>query len=94
MRTKNNRPILLVQDDGPGINQQQRRLIQRALNAQDYESGHIGLGLMLAIEKQSGISKVWSQLIDLIGSADGKKFRNFAQQYALDILLGYRNSHL
>ena len=49
---------------------------------------------MLAIEKQTGISKVWSQLIDLIGSADGKKFRNFAQQYGLDILLGYGNSHL
>lgn len=50
--------------------------------------------LRVAIDKQSGISKVWSQLSDLIGSADGKKFRNFAQQYTLDILLGYGNSHL
>jgi exonuclease SbcC len=50
--------------------------------------------LRIAIEKQSGISKVWSQLSELIGSADGKKFRNFAQQYTLDILLGYGNSHL
>jgi exonuclease SbcC len=31
---------------------------------------------------------------ELIGSADGKKFRNFAQQLTLDILLGYGNSHL
>ena len=43
--------------------------------------------LRVAIDKQSAISKVWSQLSDLIGSADGKKFRNFAQQYTLDILL-------
>lgn len=50
--------------------------------------------LRVAIDKQSAISKVWSQLSDLIGSADGKKFRNFAQQYTLDILLGYGNSHL
>jgi exonuclease SbcC len=50
--------------------------------------------LRVAIEKQSGVSKVWSQLSDLIGSADGKKFRNFAQQYTLDILLGYGNRHL
>ncbi len=50
--------------------------------------------LRIAIDKQSAISKVWSQLSDLIGSADGKKFRNFAQQYTLDILLGYGNSHL
>jgi signal transduction histidine kinase len=45
---KKSRQILLIQDDGPGINQAQRRQIQRALNAQDYESGHVGLGLMLA----------------------------------------------
>ena len=31
---------------------------------------------------------------DLIGSSDGKKFRNFAQQLTLDILLGYANRHL
>ena len=46
------------------------------------------------IEQQSGITRVWSQLGELIGSADGKKFRNFAQQLTLDILLGYGNRHL
>ena len=50
--------------------------------------------LRLAIDQQSATAKVWAQLSDLIGSADGKKFRNFAQQYTLDILLGYGNSHL
>lgn len=46
------------------------------------------------IDKQADVAKVWSQLGDLIGSADGKKFRNFAQQYTLDILLSYGNVHL
>ncbi|RFO95123.1 exonuclease SbcC [Rhodoferax lacus] len=46
------------------------------------------------IALQTAAAKVWSQLGELIGSADGKKFRNFAQQLTLDILLGYGNSHL
>ena len=46
------------------------------------------------LEKQIATSRTWSQLSDLIGSSDGKKFRNFAQQLTLDILLGYTNRHL
>jgi exonuclease SbcC len=46
------------------------------------------------MQLQSVRSNVWARLGDLIGSADGKKFRNFAQQMTLDILLGYANSHL
>lgn len=47
-----------------------------------------------AHEKQSATSRIWAQLSELIGSSDGKKFRNFAQQLTLDILLGYANRHL
>lgn len=50
--------------------------------------------LRVSIDKQAAISRVWSQLGDLIGSSDGKKFRNFAQQLTLDILLSYGNQHL
>lgn len=50
--------------------------------------------LRIQIEQQASTARVWSQLGELIGSADGKKFRNFAQQLTLDILLGYGNSHL
>jgi exonuclease SbcC len=46
------------------------------------------------IEKQTVDARVWAQLGELIGSADGKKFRNFAQQLTLDILLSYANQHL
>jgi len=50
--------------------------------------------LQRQIAEQAATARVWSQLGALIGSADGKKFRNFAQQLTLDILLGYGNSHL
>jgi DNA repair protein SbcC/Rad50 len=44
-------------------------------------------------EKQSSFAN-WHKLNELIGSADGKKFRQIAQEYTLDILLGYANIHL
>ena len=43
---------------------------------------------------QDAVCKVWDQLGSLIGAADGKKFRNYAQQMTLDVLLGYANRHL
>jgi exonuclease SbcC len=51
-------------------------------------------GLQARIAEQAGVSETWSKLSSLIGSADGKKFRNIAQQLTLDILLGYANRHL
>ncbi len=46
------------------------------------------------IDAQEVKTRIWGQLNDLIGSADGKKFRNYAQQFTLDVLLGYANCHL
>jgi exonuclease SbcC len=50
--------------------------------------------MMAEIERQRAIEDRWGKLADLIGSADGKKFRNYAQQFTLDVLLGYANIHL
>ncbi len=36
----------------------------------------------------------WQKLDDLLGSADGDKFRQIAQEYTLEILLSYANNHL
>ena len=47
-----------------------------------------------SIAQQESITRIWNQLNELIGSADGKKFRNHAQQFTLDVLLGYANRHL
>ncbi|MGZ8288976.1 MAG: SbcC/MukB-like Walker B domain-containing protein, partial [Telluria sp.] len=46
------------------------------------------------METQRALERRWGQMNELIGSADGKKFRNYAQQFTLDVLLGYANSHL
>ncbi len=62
--------------------------------AQDDERLARSAGLRERIEAQSARTRTWEQLGELIGSADGKKFRNFAQQLTLDILLGYANTHL
>ncbi len=43
---------------------------------------------------QAAIEENWAKLNEIIGSADGKKFRQIAQEYTLDILLGYANHHL
>ncbi len=39
-------------------------------------------------------AEAYQSLSELIGSADGKKFRTFAQSLTLDALLGYANEHL
>ncbi|NTE04452.1 AAA family ATPase [Agrobacterium tumefaciens] len=50
--------------------------------------------LLKSITTQAGITENWSKLNEIIGSADGKKFRQIAQEYTLDVLLGYANIHL
>ena len=51
-------------------------------------------------QKQEQLDRVtktvqeWQALRALIGSADGKKFRNFAQGLTLDVVIGYANAHL
>lgn len=50
--------------------------------------------LLKKIEKQNEIFNEWARLNQLIGSADGKKFKTYAQEYTLDILVEYANHHL
>lgn len=53
------------------------------------------LGDLLATirAKATGVEN-WAKLNEIIGSADGKKFRQIAQEYTLDVLLSYANVHL
>jgi len=67
--------------------------LQLALR-QDQARRLTAAGLLDALAAQEATCRVWSQLNDLIGSADGKKLRNVAQQTTLDVLLGYANRHL
>lgn len=50
--------------------------------------------MLAEIAAQEAIEQRWARMNELIGSADGKKFRNYAQQFTLEVLLGYANAHL
>ena len=61
---------------------------------EDNQRRHHTRDLMLQLQEQQAQSEVWQQLSSVIGSADGKVFRNAAQQMTLDVLLFYTNAHL
>ena len=48
----------------------------------------------LAIEAQKKESSRWDLLHELIGSADGKKYRNFAQGLTFEMMVGHANQQL
>ncbi|KAB8044196.1 exonuclease SbcC, partial [Janthinobacterium rivuli] len=73
-------------------NQEATRL--RLAIAQDDARRHGAQAMLAQIEAQAVIERRWASLSELIGSADGKKFRNYAQQFTLEVLLGYANAHL
>ncbi|MEI8186831.1 MAG: AAA family ATPase [Chlorobiaceae bacterium] len=47
-----------------------------------------------AIDAQKIECRRWENLHELIGSADGKKYRNFAQGLTFEIMIGYANRQL
>ncbi|BFM09081.1 AAA family ATPase [Halioxenophilus aromaticivorans] len=48
----------------------------------------------LAIQAQANECHRWQQLHDLIGSSDGKKYRNFAQGLTFEIMVAHANRQL
>lgn len=50
--------------------------------------------ILKEIQLKNNDHENWAKLNDLLGSSDGKKFRQIAQEYTLDILLGFANIHL
>ena len=61
---------------------------------QDAENKKQSAKLLIEIAAKNEIYEKWAKLNDIIGSADGKKFRQIAQEYTLEVLLGYANVHL
>ncbi len=53
-----------------------------------------GAEIRSRIEAQSAVFNRWVALSNLIGSADGKKYRNFAQGLTLEIMVSFANSQL
>src|SRR5690606_3446472 len=70
------------------VNEIQFKIKEDTLNKQ-----RIGT-LLKDINKQAAIVENWAKLNEIIGSSDGKKFRQIAQEYTLDVLLSYANVHL
>ena len=50
--------------------------------------------LLTAVEAQANECRRWDHLHELIGSADGRKYRNFAQSLTFEILVGQANRQL
>lgn len=67
--------------------------ISVTLRNQQQNSGQAE-SLRLELEQQSYVMEQWGKLDDLIGSQSGYKFKEIAQGYTLDILLGYANKQL
>ena len=51
-------------------------------------------GIQAELERWRTSWELWESLRELIGSADGAKFRNFAQGLTLDLLVAHANRHL
>lgn len=49
---------------------------------------------IIAIDEQKQKLQVWQQLHTLIGSADGKKYRTFAQGLTFEVMINHANSQL
>jgi len=61
---------------------------------QDKENKAKHQSIIQKIEQQKEVVKKWGVLNELIGSANGQKFRQIAQEYTLDFLLNYANIHI
>ena len=61
---------------------------------QDEERCAQAKDLQQRIVEQEAVYVLWHEMDDAIGSASGDKFSKYAQQFTLDVLLGYANRHL
>ncbi len=61
---------------------------------QDAAQKNTAKGLVKQLEKQKKEYRRWAKLNDIIGMADGKKFRIFAQALTLEKLIFLANQHL
>ncbi len=79
----------------PLLEQEKAAALEKTLLIRQDDERKIRLaGLIDTLRAQADKTTIWAKLNELIGSADGRKFRRIAQQYTLDVLLGYANRHL
>ncbi len=61
---------------------------------QDNENRELGAAKARELAQARKEATVWQQLDTLIGSADGKKFRKFAQSMTMELLIAHANAEL
>lgn len=71
----------------------QRDAARAVIVSDDQRRGAVA-ELSQKLEAQKRAADPWERLNDLIGSADGAKFRGIAQRRTLDLLLGHANAQL
>ncbi len=77
------------------VEQQREQLNELRLQLrQDEENRKRSGNIQQQIAQKQITADNWGRLNELVGSADGKKFRLVAQEYTLDILLSYANLQL
>ncbi|UAY56067.1 AAA family ATPase [Arachidicoccus terrestris] len=77
------------------LEQLQKDLLERQFRLENNQKNIQKLGgFQKEIDGQQKIFDEWAALNSLIGSKEGRKFREIAQQYTLDLLLQYANQHL
>ena len=72
---------------------QQIGAIDQKLKDNDNQKGE-QVAQLLAIDEQKQKLQVWQQLHTLIGSADGKKYRTFAQGLTFEVMISHANTQL
>ena len=73
---------------------QERLTAARAILLSDDQRRAENAALANELNARQAKAEPWQKLNELIGSADGAKFRGIAQRRTLDILLGYANAQL
>ena len=53
-----------------------------------------GVQQMATLQAQRLIAQPWALLDELIGAGDGSKFKRYAQQFTLEVLIDYANEHI
>lgn len=75
------------------ISQKETITAQEQLRSNDQDKSKHSKQLKVVTVQKNTIS-TWNKLHMLIGSADGKKFRNFAQGLTFEMMIHHANSHL
>jgi exonuclease SbcC len=87
--------LALQLSKGSQLEQHQMAVMERQLRIENNQKNLKKQGqVQKQIEQQLQKYEGWAALNGLIGSRDGRRFREIAQQYTLDLLLGYANKHL